>query len=754
NPPLDENNPENVFTLISYLNREQYGDRPLLTGQFFSAPYDERNPYKDHKKWYIQRNGKYIVSDVIQKPNYDSRFTGFFPRMWSSEEQHIKAYKEWSDMKGIPIRITDREGKPQILYKPTFMENMKFFFSYQLGHMYWRYFMWNFVGRQNDLQGHGEPMNGNWISGIPFIDNVRLGNQELLPETLKNNIARNKYYFLPLLLGIIGVLFLLKKSKQLSFIVALLFILTGIAIVVYLNQTPYQPRERDYAYAGSFYAFCIWIGFGVMGIYQFLTKYLNKRTSVILASLLSLPVPTIMAVENWDDHDRSHRYTARDFAKNYLNSCKPNAYLFTNGDNDTFPLWYVQEVEGVRTDVRVINLSLLNTDWYVEQLKRKAYDSDPVPFQLTVEQVTQGSRDVVYVMPDPRLENKGSIEIKQIMDFIASDDPRTKYNTGNELIDIIPTKKLKLTIDKQNIIKNNVVSPQYIPRIVNEIEWEIRGGHIIKNHLMVLDLVANFKWERPLYFAITVGTSNYFGLQQYFSQEGLAYRLVPYVAKPTDGQEAEVDTEEMYNNLINKFVWGGLNDPRTNLDEGNIRMATNFRNLFSRLANALINEGKKDSAKVVLDRCLEVMPNNKIPYNYFNIGIAEGYYKIQDTAKADEILQVLRTYNIENLQYYLSIKNPKHIARIAEDLQRELGISYHSISVLRENGRNVVASEHSKQVTSLIRKSYPFVQNFDTYRNDQEKLYRWFEQLSENEQYMVRFYIQLSSFANYDTTLK
>ncbi|MCK5171668.1 MAG: DUF2723 domain-containing protein, partial [Bacteroidales bacterium] len=447
-PPMDENNPETIFNLLHYLNREQYGNRPLFKGQYYNAPItNSEEPYT-----YRQKDGKYIKSYSLNaKYEYDERFTTIFPRMYSqSNPDHITEYKKWADIKGKKVTVTGYNGESEIKYVPSFGENLKFFFTYQLGHMYWRYFMWNFSGKQNDTQGHGELLNGNWITGINFIDSKLIGPQENLPDHMKNQKSRNTYFMLPFLLGLVGFFFHLRRHFNDFIVVLLLFVLTGIAIVVYLNQYPLQPRERDYAYAGSFYAFSIWIGLGVLGIYNFFHKKLPAIISAGLATTICLvAVPVVIASETWDDHDRSNRYIARDFASNYLNSCAPNAILFTHGDNDTFPLWYAQEVENIRTDVRVVNLSLLNTHWYIDQMKRKAYDSEPVPFGMTHEEYLNGVRDVVYI--NDRINDY--VMVDQAIDFVISDDPRTKLQVGqNDWVDYLPTNKFIVPVDSALVI--------------------------------------------------------------------------------------------------------------------------------------------------------------------------------------------------------------------------------------------------------------------------------------------------------------
>ena len=481
NPPMDENNPETIFALQYYLNREQYGDRPLVKGQYFNAV---PKGIKEGKATYSPIDGKYKVTNKKLAYQYDSRFTTLFPRMWSSDNEHINVYIEWAGLKESklfePRRdaennvMRDKDGK--VIYDrdapkdpPGFANNLKFFFTYQVGHMYFRYFMWNFAGRQNDIQGYGDPLNGNWISGINPVDEILIGKQDKLPASSKNAPSRNTYYFLPLLLGLFGLIFHLQRDVKNFWVVMLLFILTGLAIVVYLNQTPSQPRERDYAYAGSFYAFAIWIGLGVLAIYDSIGLRLRKGLTACSVSLLCLLlVPGIMASENWNDHDRSGRYTARDIAYDYLMTCAPNAILFTNGDNDTFPLWYAQEVEGIRTDVRVVNLMLLNMDWHIDQMRRKAYESDALPISLTPDQYINGTRDVVFVQE----RTKQTANLKDIIEFVSSDLPQAKIeSTSGEKYNFIPTRNFRLPVDTALVLRNGTVSYKSRSKIVPAIEW-------------------------------------------------------------------------------------------------------------------------------------------------------------------------------------------------------------------------------------------------------------------------------------------
>jgi hypothetical protein len=666
-PPMDQNNPENVFSLLSYLNREQYGQNPILYGQYYNAPMLSATA---GKKIYNKKDGKY--ESTYNRPNikYDKRFMTVFPRMWSSESDHIEAYQKWGKIKGVPINVTDRSGKPEVRRKPTFVENLRFFFRYQVGYMYMRYFMWNFVGRQNDLQGNGEFFKGNWISGIPFIDELRLGPQDNLPAFMKENKARNRYYFLPLILGIVGMVSQFMKKRKDFWVITLLFIMTGLAIVVYINQYPLQPRERDYSFAGSFYAFSIWIGLGVLALTELLQKKIPGIMPGIFVILMTfLAVPVLMARENWDDHDRSGRYTTRDFASNYLNSCAPNAILFTNGDNDTFPLWYAQEVEGIRTDVRVCNLSYLGADWYIEQMARKAYESDPLPFGMNKDQYIMGKRDIVYLVD--RINEP--VSLKDAMDFIRSEDPRTK-TLGNlrERIDYFPSGKFKMEIDKSRILNTNTLPAKDSVNIVPEMRWELKDDVIHKNGLMVFDLIDHNNWERPIYFAITVARELYMNLQTYFQLEGLAYRLVPAYQSVQMGEIGRINSDIMYDNLMNKFRWGGVEDSTVYLDENNMRMLGNFRNNFARLAETLINEGKKDSAKVVLDRCMQIMPDERVPFDYFMLKVIENYYRLGDNETASQCVIKLSDNTSEELRFFLGSEK-----KFREGLDYELQLRMH-----------------------------------------------------------------------------
>jgi MFS family permease len=620
--PLNENDPSDAVKLLSYLNREQYGDWPLTYGPYYNAPIDRANPYKGGSPVYDKdlKNGNYLMVSSGKEGggyNYNPAMCTIFPRMWSP--QHEKDYKVWGNIKGEPVTITNDDGETETLMKPTFGENLTYFFKYQLNWMYFRYFLWNFAGRQNDIQGHGGPLDGNYLSGIKFIDRFNLGPQDNLPSSISENKGYNRFYLLPLILGMIGMIFQINRDWKNALVVFLLFFFTGLAIVVYLNQFPNQPRERDYAFAGSFYAFAFWIGLGVYAIWDLLKKYLSPNLAAVLTTACcTLAVPVIMGKEGWNDHDRSHRYTCRDFAKNYLNSCAPNAILFTNGDNDTFPLWYVQEVENYRTDVRVVNLSLLQTDWYIDQMKRQAYLSAPVPFSLTNDKYGQGKRDVVYIV-DKGL--KDYFPCRELIDFVASDDQNKKLSQGpgKKALDYIPTNKMRIPVDKAKVKANGTI-PSDTPDslIVSNIDWTLNKNALYKNDLMVLDLLATNNWERPVYFAVTTGSESYMGLEPYFQLEGLAYRLTPIKSKTPEGKERQqmrLNTSIMYKNIMENFFWGGMESPSIYMDENNMRMAVNLRLQMSTLGETLIEEGKKDKALKVMEKCVEVMPERNVAYD-------------------------------------------------------------------------------------------------------------------------------------------
>lgn len=669
NPPIDENNPEDAVSLLAYLNREQYGSVPLGYGQYFNADVKRDNEgravYKSGTPVYVanEEKGIYEISDDRKDatPVYEDKNSGIFPRMWSPERRHIESYMEWTGMR------SER--------KPTFSENIKFFIDFQVVHMYYRYFMWNFAGRQNDLQGHGGIVDGNWVSGIEFVDEMRLGPQNSMPDYMKNNRGKNHFYFLPLILGIIGLYYHYKASAKDAWVVTLIFLFTGLAIVVYLNQYPYQPRERDYAYVGSFYAFAIWIGLGVLGIYQQLSeKAQSKGIAVGITAICLLAVPGLMASEGWDDHDRSGRTTARDFAKNYLDSCDKDAILFTMGDNDTFPLWYVQEVEGYRTDVRVVNLSLLNTDWYIDQMKRHAYEGKAVPISMSHDLYKQGTRDIA-IFQDAKF--KEAIDINDFNEWIKSEDQRTKVDPRlyGKSYKYYPTRNITIPVDKEIIKKNNIVPEKDYDKILDQLDWNVGFTRLEKKHMIIIDMLANNNWERPVYFAITIGNgpAAFINLADYLQLDGMVYKLVPIKNdKPLEGQMGRVDSDVLYDNLMNKFSWGNMEDPKVYLDETNLRMTMNFRNNFSRLATQLVEEKKFDKAIEVLDECMLRMPHERVPYNFFVLPIAESYLMAGAEEKGEKLLNDLFSIYESELLYYAEFSLDKKERFLTDEIRRAI----------------------------------------------------------------------------------
>ncbi|MCL2072561.1 MAG: DUF2723 domain-containing protein [Marinilabiliaceae bacterium] len=724
NPTMDQNSPEDVFTLMSYLNREQYGDRPLFSGQHFNSPIDREAMRREDAKGnegtptYIQtqitnKKGKlidhYKIVDYRPKYIFNSRTTTFFPRMYSREDRHIQEYKSWGQIKGRSVSVIGDSGNMQTVQKPTFIENMRFFIDYQVRYMYFRYFMWNFAGRQNDMQGYGEPHRGNWISGIPPIDNLMYGDQSKLPDIYKNNPARNKYYMLPLLLGIIGMLYQSsagKTGKQGFWVVMLLFFLTGLAIVIYLNQTPLQPRERDYAYAGSFYAFAIWIGLGVLAVVEGLRKIVcGKVASFISFVICLILVPCIMCAENWDDHDRSHRYIARDMGYNYLDMVDENGVIYTNGDNDTFPLWYAQEVEGFRTDVRVCNLSYLQTDWYVDQMKRKSYKSDPLPYSLTHDQYVTGTRDIVYMFD--RIE--GYVDLKEAIKFLASENPKTKSIPGYiGRVEHLPAKSFYVNADSAKIMQNNMVSERYAHLIDSVLKFSLNKDVILKNELMVLDLLAQNDWNRTVYFASSVGSENYTGLERHFQLEGFGYQIVPINSgvqynRFGMSEYGRVDADKMYYNVMNKYRLEGFNDPRVYLDENHLRMAYNIRNNITRLASTLISEGRPEMAIEVLDKAMEKIPSPRVPHNIFSLFIIDAYYEAGEFEKGDAIAVEFAEMAKQELDFFTSLR-PRLRANSYSEIQRSFGIYLEILETLQKYDREELLDSLEEEIQQVSQK--------------------------------------------------
>ncbi len=684
NTPMDQNSPEDIFTLGEYLGREQYGTRPLFYGQTYASKpalvevdggctYDvtEGAPvYQRKEKEHPDEKDSYEI--VRHKTEYKYAQNMLFPRMYS--DAHAQAYEDW--LGGVEGRQVpyDQCGQMMMVKVPTQWDNIKFFFIYQLNYMYWRYFMWNFAGRQNDIQGQGEIEHGNWITGISFIDNFLVGDQSLLPSELKNNKGHNVFYCLPLLLGLIGMFWQAYKGNkgiQQFWVVFFLFFMTGLAIVLYLNQTPQQPRERDYAYAGSFYAFAIWIGLGVAAIAEKLRTKLGDNPSAIIATVVCLLVPIQMVSQTWDDHDRSGKYTCRDFGQNYLNTVQPtgNPILFTNGDNDTFPLWYNQETEGFRTDVRVCNLSYLQTDWYIDQMKRPAYDSPSVPIEWDRIDYVAGHNEAVAIRPEAMsailkyYEQSPEEAKKEFGDnpFELKNILRHWVTNAKDGLQMIPTDSIVLKLDKNAILRSGMMIPDSLHGQIPEyMHISLKGKRMLyKSELMMLEMLANTNWERPMYMAITVGQENHLNLGNNFMQEGLAYRITPFNTTATN---ARIDSEKMYDNLMHKFKFGGIDKKGIYLDETVLRMCDTHRRMFVQLSTQLIKEGKKEQALKALNYCEQVIPASNVPHDYIMSSskeMAMNFAALGEYKKAEDILNQMANNAVEYLTWYLSLDDTR-----------------------------------------------------------------------------------------------
>ena len=706
NPPMDQNSPEDIFTLGDYLGREQYGQRPLLYGQAYTSQValeQEGNyckPVMSKGKPVYQRKEKASADEkdsyfvVRTKDEYKYAQNMLFPRMYDAG--HAQAYESWmGGVDGTEVPY-DRCGEQMTVKVPTQLENIRFFLSYQCNFMYWRYFMWNFAGRQNDLQGNGELEHGNWITGFSWFDDARLGNQSLLPTELKENKGHNVFYCMPLLLGLLGLFWqawYTRKRKavvngqeklveapigiQQFWVVFFLFFMTGLAIVIYLNQTPVQPRERDYAYAGSFYAFAIWCGMGVAAITDWLNRKLKKETTVLAAivGLICLAVPVQMASQTWDDHDRSDRYCCRDFGQNYLMTLQEtgNPIIFTNGDNDTFPLWYNQDTEGFRTDARVCNLSYLQTDWYIDQMRRPAFKSPSVPITWSRLEYCAGTNE--YVQIDPSLKEEVAklyetnpeearknfgeepFELKNILKYWV--------RSTNKDLHVIPTDTVYMTIDKEAVRKSGMMMAS--DTIPDRMVISLKGkSALYKGDLMMLEMIAQCNWTRPIYVATTVGAENYMNLGDNFIQEGLANRISPFTTNAPGAKN--FDTEKTYNNVMNKFKFGGVNKPGIYLDETVTRMCYTHRRLMSLLAMNLIQEGKDQQAKAVLDKAEQMLPSYNVPHDYQSgsMELARAYALIGQTKQAQQIINALWQKSVEYMRFYNALDSD-HFASCQQD---------------------------------------------------------------------------------------
>jgi hypothetical protein len=695
-PPMNQNNPSDVFSLSYYINMQQYGSSPKFYGNYYSAPVID---VKKVIAGYNKVEGKY---KPYYRPEYGygSEFKTIFPRMYSPETDHETAYKYWGKVKGRRYTVGSGSDKETIVC-PTFVENLRFFFRYQTGFMYLRYFMWNFAGRQNDIQGNGNDLHGNWISGIKFIDELRLGDQDNLPADIKNNPATNKYFFLPLLIGIAGILWQYKRDRKGFTLVLALFLMTGLAIIFYLNQYPNQPRERDYAYAGSFYAFAIWIGLGFMYVYEQFQRFLKHKSSAIITFvILLLAVPVLMAFQNWDDHNRSGRYTARDIGANYLESCAPNSILFTYGDNDSFPVWYVQDVEQVRTDIRVANLSYIQAGWYIEMMRQKAFDSDPMPLTLGPEKYIEGIRTQ---LPVNNRINK-PVNLKDIVQFIGHDEKEYMVDLSGrgDWANYLPTNKLSIDVDSSVVFSNGTVKKYFKNRLVSPMIWEYSDQDAFKGDLAIMDLLSTNKWKRPVYMSSTVPSSQYKGLEKFFIQEGMAYRIVPVKTDVSEqGEYGMIDPHVMYDNMMNKFKWGNAADPSVYLDENNRRMFGNFRRLFGSLGKALLQAGDTAKAVEVVKRGLEIVPSDKLPYDYFATGIAEVLIRAGEKEEGEKIAGSVLNYSKAYLDYAIRLRSDQRFG-----LEIPTGINMQSLLDIYNMSVNVKLDSLSTQTEQMINNYY------------------------------------------------
>ena len=724
NVPVNENNPSNARELLAYYNLEQYPKTHLFYGPQFTDQYaglDENQPYTDDKPKYEkdEKSGRYVIVNDYENAiqNYNSDHGSLLPRMWSGEhaenymiysgplEFSIKSeYKMQNEFRSLVANFRSSVAKGEIDYegyhdflrtygryldieKPSLIDNIYYLLDYQIGYMYWRYFMWNFSGRQDDIQGKMD-MHGNWISGINFIDEYLLGiTQDNLPSDVLNNKARNTYYLLPLLLGLIGLFFVFSKDKKVFWTMLVFFLFTGIAIQVYTNVRPFEPRERDYSLVGSFYVFALWIGIGVFALFDKVQIHIKSKLLAPVISLFCLvAVPGILLSQNWDDHDRSNRKTAHAMAVNYLESCAPNAIIFTIGDNDTFPLWYAQEIEGIRTDVRVVCTSLLSADWYIDQMKRKAYNSEPVPSKLTHDKYKWGTRD--YIIKE--VVTKDTLDIVQFLDFISSDDDRTKYGyvleqqgyqtNGQRKQDLnanyAPTEFVRIPVNKQAVLENGVVAAKDAEKIVDYIDIKIKDQAIYKNRMIMLDIIAQNNWERPIYFSGgAFGDEDYIWMKDYLQLDGFAYKLVPIktaLDKNNLYDMGRIDSEKMYE-LVKDWEWGNSGNPDVYHDVETRRNSLTFRGHMARLIEKLINEEQHEKAEEIADLAMQKMPVDIFGYYVYLEPFIGAYYETEADDKARALYKEVVVKYQESLNYFSGVSDEnkeKHIQSIYFDIER------------------------------------------------------------------------------------
>ena len=717
NTPINENEPKEALSMLAYINRDQYGSWPLLYGPYYNAPV---SGLKDGNPVYVKdkEKGKYVITDDNKHslPDYPDEMKTLFPRMWSTQRgSHSDIYESYRKnengaITGNNVKVRNYRGETINVSKPTFGQNLKFFIDYQCNWMYWRYFMWNFVGRQNDIESQGELTHGNWLSGINFIDSARLGDQTDIPESMQNP-GRTTYYFLPLILGLIGLIWLLKNDLKQSWIIFLLFFMTGLAIIIYLNQTPNQPRERDYSYAGSFYAFAIWIGFGVIALIDILNKLTKKNsiiTAVVIGLVCFLAVPCVLAANGWEEHNRSGKTSARDWARNYLAQLPPNSVIFTRGDNDTFPLWYVQEVEGFRTDVRVCNYMLSGGYWYVHQMGRKVYESEKLPLTLTQKEYDNGVNESMPIEEEEYFKGK-QVELKQLIDFIHN--PKAVKNYMGVSYNYVPCRNVKLTVDKEACIRNGIVPESMQDKIVDEITWEIKDNYLYKNSLMLLDFMATNNWERPVYFTSFSDMSKVLGIEKYLHMEGLAYRFIPVEAEDyVKAYHGGVYRDGCYDLLVTKanegiVNWGSMNQEGVVPDRESVRNMGYAQLAYSRLAQSLVNHDQFDSAVIVMDKYQEFFPNEKFPAEIHTYQFPEMYYICGATDKGDAYMMNLVNNYSDKIEYYGKMK-PKFKKYFEEEIDEGMSLLKHFGDVAKKYERDELAQDISDRMMQYLSAYY------------------------------------------------
>ena len=704
NTPTNEYQPDNPYTLVRYLGREQYGSAPLLYGEAYTSPYEVKV-----KKYYTPLDEEYYKADNVV-PVYPAGAKMFFPRMWNSfSDQHKQFYDTYA--RGKVMKKVQIYGENRMVQMPRFIDNLTFFFDYQVNYMYFRYFFWNFVGRQNDFHGQvpGDKISGNWESGITFLDKARLGDQSLAPDILRENKGKNHYFFLPLILGLIGLFYQLKHDGRNSWVTVLLFLLTGLAIVLYLNQPPYQVRERDYAYAGSFYVFAIWIGLGVMKVQEWLEKPLKKDsvTAAAVACALCLCVPVIMGCENWDDHDRSNRTTARDMAYNHLAALDSNALIITHGDNDTFPLWYIQEVENVRLDVRIVNTSLLGTDWYIDQMKRRQYDSDPLPITIDRIQYLYGTNDFPYV--SEAIDHP--ILASEAIDVFRN----PKFRLADGETDFIPAKKLIIPVNKENVIKYGIVPEKDADRIADEVILEIPNDRIGKTDLIILDILAHYDWDRPIYF-VTQNADVSLGLEHWSQNCGFCYKLVPIYAEDKR-EDSYFDEDKMYHDLLNVFNFESLKRDDVYYDYQNIytfQAVVPIREMFTSTAEKMLAKGEKAKAEELLDKCIDIMPTANFPYNIswvrcINevsvIKLIDLYFSCGADSKAKAVANQFGDEIVAGIAYFAAPDSKEALSQ--KNVDDAVSLFYYLIDVLEQHGQLRMAEEIQKRLYTKLHTAQP-----------------------------------------------